>query len=320
MKGPDPRAGGPGENGASVCHEDNLRTTATPAPQTPATAAKTIAELARRFPQTFVAEPWEPHRPLAIGTFEVLAAACGDIPAIDLRRALNAYVRRLVYQQALAAGGPRFDLAGLACGEVTPDQQNGGLTNIKQILAWREAQAATGKTARRAERELKRAASASPPPPPSPPPESPRRLGLSELKAGRNRAAQRGRAMTIIKRAKDQIAGTVNDQGFDDSSYYAALDGGFKLAAELADIKLLNKQTIEIAGKLAVKVGDIVDGLPLLDRARVSQVQHIDGLACPRCKVELSPDDWKDIATDDGIAVELVCRGCHQTIVRMDIE
>jgi sRNA-binding protein len=68
-------------------------------------------------------------RPLKIGLGEELMALAGVHPALAdltrtrIRRALKAYTGMPAYRQALARGGPRYDLNGQPAGEVTPDQQ-----------------------------------------------------------------------------------------------------------------------------------------------------------------------------------------------------
>ena len=68
-------------------------------------------------------------KPLKIGLGEELMALAGVHPALAdltrtrIRRALKAYTGAPAYRQALARGGPRYDLAGRPVGDVTPDQQ-----------------------------------------------------------------------------------------------------------------------------------------------------------------------------------------------------
>jgi sRNA-binding protein len=75
----------------------------------------TIKELANRYPATFVAEAWSPHRPLAIGIRDTLIAACPDL-AGTITPALQRYAHRLLYLQSLTKGAPRVDLTGAAVG------------------------------------------------------------------------------------------------------------------------------------------------------------------------------------------------------------
>jgi len=68
-------------------------------------------------------------RPLKIGLGEELLALAGVHPALTdltrtrIRRALTVYTGRPAYRQALAKGGPRYDLNGQPVGEITPDPQ-----------------------------------------------------------------------------------------------------------------------------------------------------------------------------------------------------
>ncbi|HOW80897.1 MAG TPA: ProQ/FINO family protein, partial [Verrucomicrobiota bacterium] len=68
-------------------------------------------------------------QPLKIGLGEEVMALAGVHPALAdltrtrIRRALKVYAGSPAYRQALAKGGPRYDLAGQPAGEVTPDQQ-----------------------------------------------------------------------------------------------------------------------------------------------------------------------------------------------------
>jgi sRNA-binding protein len=77
-----------------------------------------ISVLAELFP-VFVAERWDPHRPLKIGIDADLTAT-GILTPSEVEAALSSYVSRRVYLVATAAGGPSFDLNGQPVGEVTP--------------------------------------------------------------------------------------------------------------------------------------------------------------------------------------------------------
>jgi sRNA-binding protein len=93
-----------------------------------------IDALAKHFPAVFAHEGWQPHRPLKIGINKDIAAA-GITPAEDIGPTLRLYVRRLMYQRALAAGGSRYDLNGEPCGEVTAEQAAGAATSAAHIEA-----------------------------------------------------------------------------------------------------------------------------------------------------------------------------------------
>lgn len=72
-------------------------------------------------------------RPLVVGAAELIAA---DMCARDItgggriRAAVAMYTRRTSYLKALAAGGPRFNLAGEPTGEVTVEQQQRALETL----------------------------------------------------------------------------------------------------------------------------------------------------------------------------------------------
>ena len=80
-------------------------------------------------------------QPLKIGLGEELLALAGVHPALadltrtQLRRALKVYTGSPAYRQALAKGGPRYDLAGQPAGEVTPDQQAAAKTPRPKLPA-----------------------------------------------------------------------------------------------------------------------------------------------------------------------------------------
>ncbi len=85
-----------------------------------------IGRLCEAFPALFHRQT---PKPLKIGVGQELLALAGvhpawaDLSPTDLRRALKVYTRAFRYRQALAAGGPRYDLDGQPAGEVTPEQQ-----------------------------------------------------------------------------------------------------------------------------------------------------------------------------------------------------
>jgi len=95
----------------------NLAINTPPSPQLMTDARKghaieeTISTLAELFPATFVAERWQPHRPLKIGIgYDIVER--GILTPAECRRVLGSYCQRRMYQIALAAGGARFDLNG----------------------------------------------------------------------------------------------------------------------------------------------------------------------------------------------------------------
>ncbi|MEN3262563.1 ProQ/FinO family protein [Sodalis endosymbiont of Spalangia cameroni] len=100
-----------------------------------------IASLVAHWPQLFSLE--QP-KPLKIG---IAADIYKDIKARELEltrakasAALMFYTQTPAYQQAVHAGGSRFDLGGQPCGEITEEQQAHAL---KQLEKWRtEAESA----------------------------------------------------------------------------------------------------------------------------------------------------------------------------------
>jgi hypothetical protein len=72
-----------------------------------------LTRLTEAFPQAFVLEQYQPHRPLKVGIFSEIAARCPDIARSDLATVLNIYTRRMMYLQSLVAGAARVDLDGV---------------------------------------------------------------------------------------------------------------------------------------------------------------------------------------------------------------
>jgi ProP effector len=128
-----------------------------------------IAELARRFPETFTAERWRAHRPLAIGAHVALLEAAPDL-AGAIWLALRRYTGRLLYQQALVEGATRVDLAGKPVGTVSAAHARLAARKVRRIVAAREAQAVL-------ERETRKPANRRNYEKPT------RKLGLADLKA-----------------------------------------------------------------------------------------------------------------------------------------
>ena len=82
-----------------------------------------LTRLTDAFPQAFVLEQYQPHRPLKVWIFSEIAARCPDLARSDLTTVLNIYTRRMMYMQSLVAGAARVDLDGNPCGEVTAADQ-----------------------------------------------------------------------------------------------------------------------------------------------------------------------------------------------------
>jgi ProP effector len=87
-----------------------------------------LAKLAELYPACFAAGASGPHRPLKIGIY-------ADLRERGLKAAeagvLGVYTRRRAYLKAVAAGGPRYDLDGNPCGEVTADQMAAAQAKIE---------------------------------------------------------------------------------------------------------------------------------------------------------------------------------------------
>jgi ProP effector len=178
-----------------------------------------IAVLAEHFPTVFALEGWQSHKPLKIGIKEEIAAA-GIMPAEDIGPTLRLYVRRLMYQRALAAGGSRHGLDGEPCGEVTAEQAAGAAAVVARIETESQTRGAASIAAWKANkprkvwkvfpdgydankpdkrRETEDVTAAAPPAaelaatPASPTVPAVKRLGLADLK----RAAQERRARSF---------------------------------------------------------------------------------------------------------------------------
>jgi sRNA-binding protein len=126
----------------------------------PDAALQTLAVVAELFSAAFVAERWKPHKPLKIGIHQDLVDRGVPLPG-ECRAVFRWYCLRLIYQRALAAGGPRFDLDGSVAGEVTPDE----IAQARAAVARIEAKAIAKAEAARAKRGSERAAKRKPTPP-----------------------------------------------------------------------------------------------------------------------------------------------------------
>jgi sRNA-binding protein len=140
-----------------------------------------IEELARRFPQVFVANIWNAHKPLAVGVGPAVIAACPDLPPKPLRLALGAYIARLAYREAVAAGGPRFNLAGQVEGEVTLEHIADARMRVETMERKRRVRLANASAAHKAKLEAAKLAKASKQAPPAP--AAPPRLSIADLRA-----------------------------------------------------------------------------------------------------------------------------------------
>jgi len=80
-------------------------------------------------------------RPLVVGAAELIAAdmgAWGITGGGRVRAAIAKYTRRTSYLKALAAGGPRYNLAGDPAGEVTAEQQQRALDTLAAMKKRRD--------------------------------------------------------------------------------------------------------------------------------------------------------------------------------------
>jgi ProP effector len=119
--------------------------------------ARVLAEL---FPATFTAEQWQPHRPLKCGIDRDLVDR-GVLLVNEIRIVFRRYCSRLMYQRALAAGGPRYDLDGEPAGEVTADQMAGAKAAVAAIEAKRARKAKAIADERKAARKNAKTAETS---------------------------------------------------------------------------------------------------------------------------------------------------------------
>nr|WP_028169110.1 ProQ/FINO family protein [Bradyrhizobium elkanii] len=62
--------------------------------------------LAERFPQTFVLERYQPHRPLKVGIAADLVARCPELDRNRLGMVLGAYIRRVMYRKGWLRARP----------------------------------------------------------------------------------------------------------------------------------------------------------------------------------------------------------------------
>ena len=105
-----------------------------------------LQQLMARWPQMFSASP-AAVRPLARGIDKDLVA---QLPGCSRRQVGFALAwwqrqRRPAYWQALAQGGPRYDLEGQPRGEVTPEEQEEARQRLAEYAARRQARRAQGR-------------------------------------------------------------------------------------------------------------------------------------------------------------------------------
>jgi ProP effector len=98
-----------------------------------------LARLVEAFPQTFVLERYQPHRPLKVGIAADIAARCPELKRPVLSAVLTGYANRVMYLKAMTAGTARIDLDGKAAGEVTARDAEYAAATLAKILASRQA-------------------------------------------------------------------------------------------------------------------------------------------------------------------------------------
>jgi ProP effector len=111
-------------------------------PQAATTSAnpqELVAALAQLFPAVFVTDRWAPHKPLKVGIGNDLLTR-GVLRRAETR-VLSWYVARRMYQLALAAGGPRYDLDGNVAGEVSAEHIEAARAKLAALDAKRARKA-----------------------------------------------------------------------------------------------------------------------------------------------------------------------------------
>ncbi|MDS1617152.1 ProQ/FinO family protein [Escherichia coli] len=97
---------------------------------------KRVNRLIELWPDLF--SPKAP-KPLKVGVFDDLmqdiAARGLAFGAGALRATLASYARSPRYYRAVIAGGPRYDLKGQPCGEVTPEEQKHATDHLEAFKA-----------------------------------------------------------------------------------------------------------------------------------------------------------------------------------------
>ena len=110
-----------------------------PPPPPPRALYRIIME---QWPAAFPARPDEV-RPLAVGIHELLEKKFPDRTPDQVRRAIAQwrYPRLGAYLRVVARGGPRYDLDGNPCGEISTSEQENARERLKEWRARRKAQA-----------------------------------------------------------------------------------------------------------------------------------------------------------------------------------
>jgi len=118
---------------------------APPPPPPPRALYRVIME---QWPTAFPAHP-EAVRPLAVGIHQLLEKQFPDRSPEQIRRAIAQwrYPRLGAYLRGVARGGPRYDLDGNPCGEVSTSEQENARVRLKEWRERRKAQAAAAAAA-----------------------------------------------------------------------------------------------------------------------------------------------------------------------------
>jgi sRNA-binding protein len=143
--------------------------------------------LAAEFPQAFVVEQYEPHRPLKIGIDIDLAERYPALSRVERGAFLRFYTSRIGYLTASVENTPRIDLDGNAVGTVTASEDEHAASRLAAVLKSREAKNAAAVAAKKAEREAAIKKSAAPAP--RSPASSPLKRPLLRLPAFRREVA-----------------------------------------------------------------------------------------------------------------------------------
>ena len=99
-----------------------------------------LPQLFARWPQVFGGAPGE-LKPLKHGLEEDLAVHLPEVAPAVIEQALTRWerVRAVAYLRAIAGGGPRYDLEGQPCGEVTAEEAEAAQQRLTEVLAQQQA-------------------------------------------------------------------------------------------------------------------------------------------------------------------------------------
>lgn len=97
-------------------------------------ATATRALLVERFPAAFM-PPHTDKRPLAVGIYKAIRAACPDIPCRDLNFAMRDYTGGPKYLRALIVGADRIGLDGAPVAQVSETQATHAAARLAALKA-----------------------------------------------------------------------------------------------------------------------------------------------------------------------------------------